>query len=370
MTLRREPVLLAVSSAAPDTTIGQTELFDGFYSQLYSGVPHARRLFIDSTRVQRRHFYWDPRRAYSDGFPPTGALMDAWEQGALELGRRVVPAVLAGHDPATVGTFIMVSTTGYTCPGPEVRLAAELGLRSDIRRISIGHMGCYAAITGLRTALDALAARPDELVLVVCTELTSMHCQPDAISEQIIVQGLFGDASAAMLLGTRPADRPVGHPTTDHPSAGAPACGVSADVVATRTVTHPGTAEHMRIRVQEDGFRLCMSPAVPAMLGSTTPPFVDQLLEGSGLGVADVRHWAIHPGGPRIVAEVGAALGLSEAQLRPSMEVLRDYGNCSSATVLLVLQRMLALDRPEAGDHAVLIAFGPGLTTEAALLRF
>jgi len=129
----------------------------------------------------------------------------------------------------------------------------------------------------------------------------------------------------------------------------------------------------MSIRIHEDGFRLQLSPAIPSLLRAGTPGFVDRLLAGTGVGVGDIRHWVLHPGGPRIVDEVGAAFGLSDAQLRPSRETLRDYGNCSSATVLLALRRLMAGDpaeRPAPGDHAILMAFGPGLTTEAALLRF
>jgi alkylresorcinol/alkylpyrone synthase len=361
-----DPVLLAISSAAPDLTITQTEVYDGFYRQLYHEIPEAYRLFVESPGVRRRHFQWDPRRAYVDGFPPTGARLDAWERGALKLGRRTVPAVLAGTDPARVGTFIMASTTGYTCPGPETRLAEECGLPRGLRRVFIGHMGCYAALTALRTAVDALAARPDELVLVNCTELTSLHCRPDATAEQVIVHGLFGDASATLLLGTGATGDPAGAPAAQPGGA----VRVGATIIATSAETHFGTSEHMTIRVREDGFRLSLSPAIPSLLGTTTPPFVERLLAGTGLAVGDIRHWAIHPGGPRIVDKVGAALRLSDSQLRPSREVLCDYGNCSSATVLLVLERLIILDRPKPGEHAVVIAFGPGLTTEAALLRF
>ncbi len=361
-----QPVLFTVSSAAPATVIPQNEVWDDFFSHIYSGLPDARRLFVDASRVERRHFTWDPRLAYRNGFPALGDRMDAWEREALDLGRRTIPAALGEVDPARVGTVIMASTTGYTCPGPETQLAQELSLRPDVRRIFIGHMGCFAALVALRAALDALAARPDELVLLTCTELTSLHHRPDATIEQAVVHGLFGDASATVLVGTAA--------TLDSPATPAGATSAAtplgATVVATRSEITPGTTDHMAIRFRGAGLHLSLSPKIPALLAGTTPPFVEKLLADAGLTVADVPHWAVHPGGPRIVDQVGAALGLSDDQLRPAREILRDYGNCSSATVLLVLERLVTRSRPRPGEHAVMIAFGPGLTTEAALLRF
>ncbi|OHV37111.1 MULTISPECIES: type III polyketide synthase [Pseudofrankia] len=376
------PVMLAVSAAAPGEPIAQTDIWDDFYAPVFDAVPDARRLFVETNTVARRHLNWDPRTAFRDGFPAVGARVDAWERCAVELGRRTLPAVLAGQDRAKVGTFVMVSTSGYACPGPDSQLVAELGLRQDIRRVSIGHMGCYAALVGLRAAIDALAARPDELVLLTCVEVISAHFRSEPTREQAVTHGLFGDACASVLLGAVP-DGAAPPTLPPHPLSGIPAPAaadpgdaavpIGARVLATRTEVAPGTADQMSIRVREDAFHLRLSPAIPSLLRESTPGFVERLLAGTGVGVGDIRHWVLHPGGPKIVDKVGAAFGLSDAQLRPSRETLRDYGNCSSVTVLLALRRLLTGDegeRPVPGDLAILIAFGPGLTTEAALLRF
>ncbi|ADP81893.1 chalcone and stilbene synthase domain protein [Pseudofrankia inefficax] len=386
------PTLLAVSTAAPGAPIAQTDIWDEFYAAVFAGVPNARRLFVEANTVERRHLNWDPRTAFRDGFPPVGPRVEAWEQCALDLGRRTLPAVLAGRDRSKVGTFVMVSSTGYVCPGPDSQLVAELGLRPDVRRVFVGHMGCYAALVGLRAALDALAARPDELVLLTCVEVTSAHLRGEATREQAVVHGLFGDACASVLLGAVPGHTgPEAGPTpapiaaavpagpitpggpVDGPDSGAVAVAIGARVLATRTEVVPDTAEHMSIRIHEEGFRLRLSPAIPSLIRAGTPGFVDRLLAGTGLSPGDIRHWVLHPGGPRIIDAVGDAFGLTDAQLRPSRETLRDYGNCSSVTVLLALRRLMsgeAGEPPSAGDNAILIAFGPGLTTEAALVRF
>ncbi|MBL7488347.1 type III polyketide synthase [Frankia sp. AgW1.1] len=380
------PALLAVSTAAPGAPIAQTDIWDEFYAAVFADVPNARRLFVEANTVERRHLNWDPRTAFRDGVPPVGPRVEAWEQCALDLGRRTLPAVLAGRDRSKVGTFVMVTSTGYACPGPDSQLVAELGLRPDVRRVFVGHMGCYAALVGLRAALDALAARPDEQVLLTCVEVTSAHLRGEATREQAVDHGLFGDACASVLLGAVQGDTgPVAGPTpvptaaagpagpADGPDLGGVAVAIGARVLATRTEVVPDTAEHMSIRIHEEGFRLRLSPAIPSLIRASTPGFVDRLLAGTGLTPGDIRHWVLHPGGPRIIDAVGDAFGLTDAQLRPSRETLRDYGNCSSVTVLLALRRLMSGDagqRPAPGDYALLMAFGPGLTTEAALVRF
>lgn len=347
---RPRPTILGLAAATPELVLDQRTCFDSFYAPLYVDVPGAAQLFA-STRVRRRHFAWDPRIELADGSPPTSRRMAKWEEEALALGRQAVAAALGDHDRARVGTFVMASCTGYAGPTPDIRLAEALGLRRDLRRAFIGHMGCCAAFNALRVALDAVAARPDELAVVYCCELASVHIRLERSREQAVIHALFGDAGAALVLGDAPA-------------------GAGPQILHSGTETCHGTAEAMTWRVLDDGFRMTLSPRVPELLGAVIEPFVARLLAPAGLRREDVRHWCIHPGGPRIVASVAAHLALSTAQTRASLHVLAEYGNCSSATVLLVLADLLAVDRPRPGEYGVMMAFGPGLTIEALLLRF
>jgi predicted naringenin-chalcone synthase len=138
------------------------------------------------------------------------------------------------------------------------------------------------------------------------------------------------------------------------------------DVVARTDVA---TADHMTWDVTDLGFKMGLSPAVPDVLARHARPVVEELLGAHGLSVADVDGWAIHPGGRKIVEVVGEVLGLAEEQLAPSYDVLRDVGNCSSATVLLVLERLAQTVDVPPGGTVVAMAFGPGLTLYTALLR-
>jgi predicted naringenin-chalcone synthase len=287
----------------------------------------------------------------------TGARMRRFVSEAMPLGKEAMAAALAdaGLAAADVGLLTVVSCTGYATPGLDILLARDLGMSDAVQRLHIGHMGCYAALPGLGATADFVTARSKPAVML-CLELTSLHVQPTTETarsgaptgedlQQMVAHALFSDAAAAVVLAP---DQP-GYEVVD--------------VVARTDVS---TADHMTWDVTDLGFKMGLSPRVPDVLGRHARPVVTELLGRHGLGIADVEGWAIHPGGRKIVEVVGEVLELSEAQLAPSYDVLRDAGNCSSATVLLVLERM-----PEvaAGGWAVAMAFGPGLTLYATLLR-
>ncbi|MFF4775735.1 type III polyketide synthase [Microtetraspora fusca] len=343
--------VLAVRPAAAGPPVSQDELFASFYKGLYAEVADAERLFT-GTQVRQRRLAWTPETDYAAGYPGMAARIDAWERHALAMGRASVGAALEGVDRDDVGTYVFVSCTGYAGPTPDMVLADEFKLRPDLRRTFVGHMGCYAGFTGLKVALDALAARPGELAMVTCAEVCSVHLRPEATREQVVVNGLFGDAAATILLAAAAdgEDGPV--------------------VLATHTETHGATASAMTWRMTDDAFRMTLSPYVPLYLSESVGPFVARLLEPYGLRVGDVAHWGIHPGGPKIVDFVGDRLGLPETALRPSLEILRSWGNCSSPTILLILDHILRDVRPAPGEYGVFMAFGPGLTLESALVRF
>lgn len=344
------PRILALGVAAPDPVVPQDELFAEFYRELYADLPNAKDVFANS-QVRRRHLAWDPRVALRDGYPGMARRMRAWEENVLRLGRVCLDGVLAGVDTGSVGSFVLASCTGYAGPTPEVLLAKEFGLSGRLRRTFVGHMGCYAAFNALKVALDALAARPDERALVLCAEVCSVHARPEVTMEQAVVHALFGDAAVALLLGARPGD-------------------TGPRVVRTHTITDYPTTDAMTWRVEDDSFRMSLSPYVPAYLAGAIRPFVEELIAPAGLRLSDVRYWGVHPGGPKIVEFVGERLELPAPALAPSLAVLAEYGNCSSATILLILDRLIRDRRPDPGEYAVLMAFGPGLTIESALVEF
>jgi predicted naringenin-chalcone synthase len=247
-----------------------------------------------------------------------------------------------------VDLFGVVSCTGYATPGLDILLARDLGMRDDVQRLFVGHMGCYAAIPGLAAVSDSVVARGLTAVLL-CVELPSVHVQPATDeAQQMVAHALFSDAATAAVLSPTRTGLEV------------------LDVIARTDVAHQAD---MTWDVTDLGFRMGLSPRVPDVLAKHVRAVVDELLGRHGLAIPDVRGWAIHPGGPRILDVCVDKLGLVESDVAASRDTLRDYGNCSSPTVLIALDELCRRTPPVAGEYVVALAFGPGLTLYGTLLR-
>ena len=203
----RRPTLLGIASAYPPFEVTQEESAD-FFSRASTSVRFAKRI-VESTTVKKRQIMWDPDRLPEVCAMLTGDRMAAHADVVVEVASRSLKEAIGGFDTRRIGSFVMACSTGYVNPGPDLLLAKELGLRSDLRRTFIGHMGCYAALNVIKVAIDSVAARPDELVICNNTELSSAHVRATPMPgedpvESLIPQALFGDASVSMLLGSAP----------------------------------------------------------------------------------------------------------------------------------------------------------------------
>jgi predicted naringenin-chalcone synthase len=349
------PTLLGISSAYPPFEVTQQESWERFFQHMSSSVPFAKRI-VESTGVKKRYIIWDPDRRVEVCAMLTGDRMAAHADAVIDVASRSIKQAIGGFNTGSVGSFVMACSTGYANPGPDLLLAKELGLRSDLRRTFIGHMGCYAALNVIKVAMDSLAARPDERVICNCTELSSAHIRDTPMpsedpTESLITQALFGDASVSMLLGAAPD-------------------GDGIQFLATHTEQLYDKHTMMSLNIGNQSFWMTLAAGVPAVLQENIDGFLVKLLEPVGLAPRDIMHWGIHPGGPKIVRTLGKQLALKPAQLRASWDVLANAGNCASATVLLVLENILRVDKPRPGEYGVLLTFGPGLTIEGAVLRF
>jgi predicted naringenin-chalcone synthase len=345
--------VLTGQGAAFPPPMDQRVLWDEAFARHYGGSAVARRVFL-GCGVTTRHGAVNPGVEDASEWS-TGARMRRYVTEAHPLGRDAVTSALssAGLDPADVGLFIVVSCTGYATPGLDITLASELGMPNTTQRLVIGHMGCYAALPALSAATDYVRARGRPAV-VLCLELPSLHVQPfvpgaERDVEQIVAHALFGDAACALVLE--------------------PDVSGGLEIIDTEAVTDSASAELMTWTVTDHGFRMGLSAKVPDVLAMHVEGATHQLLGRHGLDVEDVGGWAIHPGGPRIVSVVADTLGLRADQTTASREILDTHGNCSSATVPLVLQLMRQRHQLAAGDPVVAMAFGPGLTLWNVLLR-
>lgn len=349
-----DPAILALSTGVPPACYGQDEVFD-FLQTLFVRTRHARTIFKHSG-VEARHMAADREFYASD--QGTQARNQRYLAEALPLGEATIRRCLdqAELHPADIDDFIAVSCTGLDIPGLDLRLAGQLGMRPDLRRTCVLGMGCYAAFPGLQRAREAVAGRPERKALVLCLELCSLHLQFDDSLENMVVSALFADGAAAAVVG--------GAPRTGPPGLAWPALLDSA------TYCDYSTFDHMAFHVTDHGFQMRLSGYVPELLAADVTPFVDGLLRRHGLERSSVRFWGIHPGGPKIVDALQARLGLTDDHLAPSRAVLRRYGNMSSPTILFVLDEIQRHAAPQPGDYGLLLAFGPGLTMEGALVRW
>lgn len=309
---------------------------------------------FQATRVSTRQFAVDLLDYYSQP-RSTGQRMATFATTARDLAGAAFASSLGANGgwpvSASITDLVVVCCTGYTAPGLDVMLARDFGLSHDIRRVSVGHMGCYGALVGIRQCLAAVRANPHAIAALVSVELASLHFSPTLDLEALTSFALFGDAAASFLI------------TTD-PRATGP------EIVDTYCAADFAAAGQMSWTITDSGFVMGLSPRVPVTLRRAVGGVVEHLLAPHGLTTRDVRHWIIHPGGPAILDAIGGKLELSAEQMAPSWRVLNRHGNCSSATVLLILDDILRSGGARVGDYGVMMAFGPGLTLETCLLRF
>lgn len=347
------PVITGVGVALPPAS-RQDELWEGFFARQYAGPARslAERIFANSGVTTRQAAVNPLVEDVSDW--PTERRMRRYLVEAMPLGKEAVDRALtdAGLGAGDIGLFAVCSCTGYVTPGLDILLARDMGMAPDTQRLFVGHMGCYAALPGLGSVSDFVAAR-GRPALLLCAELTSLHLQPTATradTQQIVAHALFSDAAVATVL--TPYALPSG--------------GYAVREVASMTDT--STADHMTWEMTDVGFRMGLSPRVPQVLSLHVRDLVDRLLARHGLERSQVDGWAVHPGGPRILNVVERELTLSPADLADSRATLAAHGNCSSPTVMLILDRLRRRDQPP--RYVVMLAFGPGLTLYATLLEF
>lgn len=248
--------------------------------------------------------------------------------------------------------LISVSCTGMSAPGLDLQLVEMLGLSTRVWRSSVNFMGCYAAVHALKIA-DALCSKDRQAkVLIVSTELCTLHFQRSTTIDNIASSLLFADGSAAAL---------VVH--SESALKGMELAGFYAEIV------HGGKND-MSWELSSSGFLMTLSSYIPDLIGADFGALADRALQQHQLSREQVTHWCIHPGGKKILEAIAESMRLPANALQDSADVLRHYGNMSSPTILFVLKQMLqqALTRQ---DKATILgaAFGPGLTMETFIGR-
>ena len=287
--------------------------------------------------------------------PSTAERMALYKQHALPLAVEAAGEALrrSGLSANAITHVVTASCTGFIAPGVDSGLIHELGLRPTTQRVHVGYMGCHGAINALRVAQGLAQGDARARILVCAVELCSLHYCFHWNSERMLGNALFADGAGALVIA------PASGQTLDQASR-------RWQLAATGSYLFPGTADCMTWSVGNSGFAMTISSRLPELIQQHLGEWLTTWLAENGLSASDVKSWAIHPGGPKILEAAELALGLSRDTTRVSREVLSQFGNMSSATVLFILERMLSAG---ASPPCVLLGFGPGLVAEAALLK-
>jgi predicted naringenin-chalcone synthase len=339
--------ILSIGRATPALRVTQEQSFQ------YSGYRgnSIRKLFLN-TGIEFRHFYFENALRVDE---TSDELNRRYLHGAMETGSKAARACLAagGLSPRDVDLLVVCTSTGYVCPDIGSRLVGPLGLRPDVQRASMVGLGCAGAIPSLQRACDFATAHPGRIALVLAVEICSACYYVDDTLETVVGNALCADGAAAVLLTSG-----------SSPKGGYPAIVDFASFLAPEHLDLVGL-EHCNGKL-----RIVLGAEVPEVASSLIQGAITPLLERHGLSRSDIRFWVTHPGGSRVLVNLGKQLGLPDAALQYAGTVLRDYGNMSSPTVLFVLDEVIRQGEPRPGDWGAMTALGPGMAGEVALLQW
>ncbi|MEP6961045.1 MAG: type III polyketide synthase [Acidobacteriota bacterium] len=352
-TARSRATVLSVATAVPDNivTAADTKAILPKAFNLHGHHLAAIHAVIDNARVDKRHtifpadYLLQPRSLEKTNCE--------YKTQAIRFGAEVAERALseAGLEPTDIDLIISVSCTGVMIPAVDAYLINQLGFRSDVKRLPITELGCAAGAAALSRASDYIRAFPDANVLVLAIELTTLTLQHNDFSRANLISCvLFGDGAAAAVLTGREAH--------------------GLQVADSHSHLIPASLDAMGFDLRGTGFHIVLSKEVPQLIRDAIGGVTEQFLARHNLSRQDLQFFLLHPGGQKLLSFVEEELELTPMQSQPSWDVLRDYGNLSSATILFVAKEFLKRPAPQRGDHGLLAAFGPGFSMEMALLAW
>jgi polyketide synthase Type III len=349
---RRGAQLLSVGTALPPRAYSQEQVLEWSAET----DPKIHRLFRNS-HIDSRCLYLPDR---INGHPPEESnreLLDKHLRGVLDIGPKAIEGALAplGLDVADIEFLVCVTSTGFLCPGISAHLIKHMGMRDSMRRLDVVGMGCNAAVNGLQAATAMAQARPGKIGVIVCIEVCSAAYVINRKMSTAVVNSLFGDGAAAMVVRAGANGEMLPH---------APAVVDFEPFILTDAI------DAMKYEVEDSKLSFFLAKDIPAVIGQHVSIPVNRLLERHGLELPDIKHWLIHSGGKKVIDAIQANLGLTEHDVRHTRSVLRANGNMSSGSVLFTFDELQREGVTNSGDIGVLIAMGPGTAIETALLAW
>jgi alkylresorcinol/alkylpyrone synthase len=354
--------ILSVRGVLPEHRYEQSQITSAFAEMMLDEA-------IDRTVVERLHHNAGvesrhlalPLERYAE-LRDFGESNDAFIKAAVDLGAQAVTEALkaTGLTPEDVDLIVSATVTGLAVPSLEARVASVIGLRPDVVRVPLVGLGCVAGAAGVARLRDYLVGHPDDVAVLMSVELCSLTLQRnDASIPNLVASGLFGDGAAAVVAaGAHRAAELATDPGPPRP-----------EVLASRSRLYPDSERTMGWDVGATGLKIVLDSKVPELVRTYVGEDVRGFLSDHGLSHADIEWYVAHPGGPKVLEALQAALDVSRDALQVTWDSLARIGNLSSASVLNVLADTLATRPPRPGSYGLMLAMGPGFCSELVLLR-
>jgi polyketide synthase Type III len=345
------PRILSIATANPTRRYSQEEIYQvaAQHFEMYRN-PRIQEIFMNSG-IEYRHLYLQKENFRP--FENADELHVRFEQGAVEIGMEAIQHCLrrGGIEIDDIDLVIAVSCTGYLCPGLSSIFIKELGMRNDVQRADLLGMGCAGAMPGLQRAHDFIKAYPNRKALVIAVEICSACYYVDDSLETVVGNAICSDGAAAVVLGS-----------------GRESLGPS--IKSFQTHLEPSFIKTVGFEFRGGRLRIVLSKDIRDEAGRLAKTLIDKLLAVNKLSRGDIHHWILHSGGRKVIDGVQREIGLTDEQVRHSKRVLKNFGNMSSPTVLFVLDETIRNGQPRSGDLGLMLAMGPGLAIEGALLKW
>jgi 3,5-dihydroxyphenylacetyl-CoA synthase len=352
------PRIIGVGTAVAGEPYSQRDLLEIFRIT----DSRIRSIFLNSA-IERRYLSLPP--AGADGLRPDETQEDLLAKHrtlALDMGTRAIDAALAnaGAGIGDIGHLCCVTTTGFLTPGLSALLIREMGIAPRCSRVDVVGMGCNAGLNALGVTAAWSAAHPDQLTVLLCAEACSAAYVFDSTMRTAVVNSLFGDGAAAIVLtGNDAGDGLL--PASEGPRILSFASHIITDALAAMRYDWDSA---------QAKFSFYLDPDIPYVVGAHAELVVSRLLAGTGLRRSDISHWLVHSGGKKVIDAIRVNLGLTRHDVRHTIGVMRDYGNLSSGSFLFSYERLLREGVAKPGDYGVFMTMGPGSTIETALVQW
>ena len=318
-----------------------------------SKVERRFSVLLDSSEgdLRDRQNFFLPSSEYDNNLgPTTRQRMQAYEDFAAGVAAEACRRAFekSAISPEQITHLVTASCTGFCAPGFDLQLVDLLSLPRSVERTHLGFMGCHAGLNCFRTARAYCSADPTANVLVCAAEFCSLHYQYAGSNSQKVANAIFADGAGAAIVSALPSK------------------AETWKLENNRSYIIPETADLMTWQIGDHGFTMGLSEKIPATIDANIRDWLSSWLSKQELDLDSIRTWAVHPGGPQILIAFQSALRLEKLALDASWEILKNYGNMSSATIFFVLDRLIEQHAPR---PCVAVGFGPGLTIESCLLR-